>query len=351
MNRPRFSCCLPTFAFPGAALYRTPGYAAVDPTDLLPLGREIEALGFDGIFVPDHLMTGRDDAVLEGWTVLAALAAATERVRLGLIKQSIFFRPPGLTAKMAATLDQLSGGRLTFFCGTGAFENEHTALGLDWPRDPAVQVEHLGQQLRLLRALWQGREPVTERFGPYAVDAAVCAPQPVQEPLPLWLSGIDPASLELTAAMAQGWNVPPVTLDEFRRRHGLLAAAMAGANRPLVDIEVSLEIQLLVAEDRAALRDMLKRLVALDPEARTGGGPALLAADDPFLTGATDELPAALADTWLVGTPDEVAGRIAAFAAAGVDHFLLWFVDLPDRGGLQRFGETVLRRFASGSIM
>src|SRR5262245_48288511 len=96
----RFGFCVPTFALPGAGLFRTPGYAALDPATTMMLGRAAEELGYDSLWVADHLMLGQDDAILEGWTTLAALGGATRRVRLGMIHQANGFRHPALAAKM-----------------------------------------------------------------------------------------------------------------------------------------------------------------------------------------------------------------------------------------------------------
>lgn len=111
-------------------------------------------------------------------------------------------------------------------------------------------------------------------------------------------------------------------------------------NRPFDEIEKSLEIQILIAPDRAALRERLRAIVALAP-ARETPDPELAA----FLDGTTDDLPEIVAETWLAGTPDEIAGRIDAYVAEGISHFMLWFVDAPDDAGLRMFAGEVLPRF------
>jgi alkanesulfonate monooxygenase SsuD/methylene tetrahydromethanopterin reductase-like flavin-dependent oxidoreductase (luciferase family) len=92
----RFGFCVPNFALPGAGLFRTPGYAAPDSATTMALGRAAEELGYDSLWVADHLMLGQDDAILEGWTTLAARAGATQRVRLGMIHQANGFQHPRL---------------------------------------------------------------------------------------------------------------------------------------------------------------------------------------------------------------------------------------------------------------
>ncbi|MCB0089969.1 MAG: LLM class flavin-dependent oxidoreductase, partial [Caldilineaceae bacterium] len=106
MHPIQFGFCVPIFASPGGRLFRTANYAALDASVTMRMAQEADALGYDALWVADHLMLGQDNAILEGWTTLAALAGATRRARLGLIHQAHFFRQPALTAKMAATLDQ-----------------------------------------------------------------------------------------------------------------------------------------------------------------------------------------------------------------------------------------------------
>src|SRR5690242_12763482 len=105
MNRTlRLGYCVPAFASPGPKLFRTPSVFKLDAQSILGGAREAERLGFDSIWVCDHLMIGRDHAVVEGWTTLAAIAGATSVPQLGLIHQSNLFRPAPVAAKMMATL-------------------------------------------------------------------------------------------------------------------------------------------------------------------------------------------------------------------------------------------------------
>ncbi len=146
--------------------------------------------------------------------------------------------------------------------------------------------------------------------------------------------------LEICALYGQGWNSTPVALPELRQRLAALADACARVGRPFAELEKSLEIQILVAPDRAALRQRLREIIALAP------------ADQPLdadlcalLDGETDELPATFAQTWICGTPDEAAQRIREYVAAGITHVMLWFVDAPRLDGMQLFAEQIAPRF------
>src|SRR5437870_8265779 len=129
MHPVRFGYCVPIFAWPGGNLFRTPSLPALDPRGALTSAQAAEALGYDSIWVADHLMLGKDEAILEGWTTLAAIAGGTQRAQLGIIHQGHFFRHPAVAAKMIATLDQLSGGRFIYFADTGTRASEHQAYG------------------------------------------------------------------------------------------------------------------------------------------------------------------------------------------------------------------------------
>ena len=144
----------------------------------------------------------------------------------------------------------------------------------------------------------------------YSVKNAVLAPKPAQRPHPpIWLGEAHPMIMEATAKYAQGWNSVPVGLPELRRRLGLLRDACAKVNRNYDEIEKTFEIQILVAPTHDALRGKIRAMLALvmndpiDPELTL------------YLSGETDQLPAMIRDTWLAGTPDEVAAQIREYTA------------------------------------
>ncbi|MDQ3412849.1 MAG: LLM class flavin-dependent oxidoreductase, partial [Chloroflexota bacterium] len=350
----QFGFCLPIFASPGINLFRAPGYAELDALVTMELGRLADALGYDSLWVADHLMLGKDDAILEGWTVLAALAGATSRAKLGMIHQANYFRHPALAAKMSATLDQISGGRLIHFLDCGYMRREYVNYDLPWNDDLDRRIADLIEATELILALWTTDGPVTHTGQTYHVDNAILNPKPVQQPHPpLWFGEATPGILDACARYGQGWNTTPVSIPELRTRLAALDAACERAGRSRSELELSLETQILIAPDLDSLRERLRWMVEL----ATGGQPL---PDDiqPFLDryaehagllrfvrGETDELPAKLAVDWLIGTPDQIARRLRDYIAEGISHFLLWFMDAPNTDGMRLFASEVAPRF------
>ena len=170
-----------------------------------------DAAGADDLWIDDHLLADegdRDDPKLEGWSTLAAVAAVTTRARLGLLVAANTFRSPGLTAKLATTVDHISGGRAILGIGGGWFEEEHLAFGLDeeFGSGFGERLDRLAEAVPLIRRLLDGERVTTEgRF--YAFRDAVCEPRPVRPHLPILIGGSGPRkTLPLVAHYADLWN-------------------------------------------------------------------------------------------------------------------------------------------------
>jgi len=340
MHPIQFGYCVPIFAYPGGRFFRTPNYAELDPPKTMKAAQTADQLGYDSLWVADHLMLGRDNAIMEGWTTLAALAGSTQRAKLGMIHQGHFFRNPALAAKMTATLDQISGGRFIYFIDAGYGRAEHLAYGLPYPDTMEERIKQVVEGLELTLALWQAREPISHTSEHFQVKDAVCNPPPVQQPHPpVWFGEAHQPILEACARYGQGWNTVPVGFAEVRKRLDALAAACQAIGRSADEIEKSLEVQIMIAPDHATLRQRLQAMIALAPVDEPN--PALQA----YLNGGTDTVPPALAETWLIGTPDEVEAQVRRYIAMGISHFLLWFVDAPVEDGLRLFAEQVMPRF------
>jgi alkanesulfonate monooxygenase SsuD/methylene tetrahydromethanopterin reductase-like flavin-dependent oxidoreductase (luciferase family) len=340
MNYPiQFGFCVPIFAAPGNYFFRTPNYPALDVPTTMRVSLLADELGYDSLWVADHLMLGKDDAIMEGWTTLATLAGSTKHAKLGIIHQAHFFRNPALSAKMIATLDQISGGRFIYFIDGGTRASEHLAYGLPHPYTFEERLAVMLEGLELTLQLWQSETPVNFHARHYHAVDAVCTPRPVQKPHPpIWFGEAHPETLKAAARHAQGWNTVPVPMKELERRLEALKSACQEAGRPYDQIEKTLEIQILIAKSRDGLRERFREMLShTNSEA-----PESLR---PFLSGATDTLPAEIADSWIIGTPDEVSAQVQRYLDMSFTHFMLWFVDMPREDGLRLFAEQVAPRF------
>ena len=261
-----------------------------------------------------------------------------------------YFRHPALTAKMVATLDRISGGRVIFFMDLGYQKREYVAFGLPWEDEIQDRAADLEEAHDLIHTLWTDFGRVTYEGERWQVRDAVFAPLPLQEPYPpIWFGEVSPEVLNICARRGDGWNTVPVSIEELRNRISLLKAACDEVGRDIAEIQISLETQVLIAPDLPSLRAKLRTLVDL------GGDqnhlPAEIApyvhlyAKDPstlaFLAGDTDDLPEPMATDWIIGTPDQVKNRIDAYIAEGVGHFMFWFMDAPTLDGVELLANTL----------
>lgn len=179
-------------------------------TEICDLARGAEKAGFRSFWVSDHFFGGPggtpDRNCLESWTLLAALARDTKTIRLGVLVAAVQYRNPALQAKVAASVDHISGGRLEFGVGAGWKEDEYRAYGYDFP-SAGERVNQLREGLEITRRLWQD-DRATFHGKHYRIDDAVCAPKPTQRPRPpIWIGGAGPRVMRLAARYADGFDL------------------------------------------------------------------------------------------------------------------------------------------------
>ena len=304
----RFGLALPHYGF------SLPDREPISHDHLLSWARRAERLGFDSVWVSDHLFysfarygAGQDRiGSLEPLTALAAAAVATERVRLGTLVLGAPFRHPSILAKMAAGIDQLSGGRLDLGVGAGWLEDEFASFGFPFG-DIGKRFERLEETLRVLGALFAGG-PATVEGPSVRLREAELQPAPVQTPIPIWVGGKGgPRLLRLTARHAAGWNVVWRTAPEaYAERVDAARSICEVEGRDPATLRLSVGLYGLIGEDEGAARAVFARGRADMP----GGA----------LDAETYE--SWCADT-LSGSPDRVLDRVAVFEALGVEELIL----------------------------
>lgn len=186
-----------------------PGAAQIAWPDLRETWQAADRMGFSTCWIPDHFYAGYGDPdgpCLEAWTALAALAASTERVRLGTMVMGNTYRHPAVLANMAATLDHVSNGRLILGIGAGWMKSEHDGYGIDLPV-PRERIARLDEACQVLKLLWTEKRASFEGTY-YRLENALCEPKPLQKPrIPLLIGGGgEKLTLRVVARHADEWN-------------------------------------------------------------------------------------------------------------------------------------------------
>lgn len=238
--------------------------------DILRIWQEADTLpNIEHAWLFDHPMPiMRADPAgpcLDGWTLLAALAAQTKRLRLGLMVASNVNQTPPWLAKRAATVDIISDGRLEFGLGAGGVEREHTAYGTDF--FPAGElVRRLGESCEIIRRMWT--EPVIDFEGRYYhLQQAYCEPKPVQKPTPPFVIGGvgEQLTLRVVAQHADVWNYPryPLgTVEEFQQKNIVLDRYCAGVGRDPTTLARSVQVLIDPRENPVATRQTIQDFIA-----------------------------------------------------------------------------------------
>lgn len=221
----------------------------VDAAQLIDSWSMCDDLGFDHVWVMDHLappVGDRRGAVLEAWTLLAAMTQVVRRARVGVMVSANTFRHPSLLAKMATTVDHLSNGRLELGLGAAWVKQEHDALGLPFP-GAGQRIHQLDEACQVLKLLWTGQE-VTFAGECYTLAGALAQPCNVQTPHPpIWIGGAgEQLTLRVVARHADAWNVyQEISAERFRYLSKVLDSYCAEIGRPAAEIRRTKEIRIV----------------------------------------------------------------------------------------------------------
>ncbi|HJQ82675.1 MAG TPA: TIGR03560 family F420-dependent LLM class oxidoreductase [Candidatus Binatia bacterium] len=292
--------------------------------DLVGTWKEAEALGFDSAWLFDHFVPifgGEDGPCLEGWTLLAALAAATNRMQIGVLVTGNTYRNPALLAKMATTVDHVSHGRLALGIGAGWFEREHTAYGFAF-ETPRARARRLAEGLEVITRLWGEDHPSFDGTY-YKLDRAPFAPPNVAKPRPPIIIGGKGKQwiVPLVARYGDGWNaVTGVTPDGIRERRKIIAQECDRIHRNPCPTYVS----------------VLLPLVAITDVPLAGAAVRL---------GARAVVDKEVAASILADSPSAIQARIRPYVDAGATEIILSLRPPFDRGLLRRFVKDVMPAF------
>jgi probable F420-dependent oxidoreductase len=330
----RFGLSLPHYGF------SLPGGAPITFDAMSEWAVRAERAGFDSIWISDHFFYSfaryGDDpmpiAAVEPLTAIAGLATVTERIRLGTLVLSAPFRHPSIVAKMATTIDAISGGRLDLGVGAGWLEQEFTAFGYAYG-SIGDRFDTLEETLQVLQALVAG-EPATFDGPTVALRGARLVPAPVQPRIPVWVGGKGgPRLLRLAARHADGWNAAwRWTPKAYGERAAAARAACEVEGRDPSTFRLSLGLYSLLGETDGAFLEAFERGRSSMPgNAMRGETEASWRADT------------------LSGTPEQVIERIRTFEALGVEEIVIapWVLpfSVPEPEVVDLFAEQVLPAF------
>jgi F420-dependent oxidoreductase-like protein len=277
--------------------------------------------GFDSFWVMDHFYQlpvhgSVEEPFLDAWTVLPALAAVTSRIRLGAMVSPVGYRNPALLARMGASLDHISRGRMNFGFGAGGFRPEYQAYGFAFVEKPSLRLAQMKEALQLILGLWS--EACFTFHGEYFhVEEAILEPKPIQRPHPpILIGGVGPrVTLRIIAEMGDACNLwgPP---DEFARERELLKRHCEEAGRDESTIEKTTYDLVVCAPTEAALKQKIERLLPKGVE--------------PWMA--------------LVGTSSQLVDVVGEYERVGADHLCMDFAG-NDPESYELFVDEVLAKF------
>lgn len=306
--------------------------AGIDPTEHWPtmtrVATAIEAAGYESLWVYDHFHTvpaPTQEVTYEAWTLMSALAVATDTVRLGQMCTCNSYRPPAYLAKVAASIDVISGGRLEMGIGAGWYEHEYLGYGYEFPK-PSVRIGQLREGVEIMRRMWTEDEVHLEgRY--WHLQGAICRPKPVQEPhIPFWIAGGgEQLTLNVAARYADYTNFGG-SVDQFVHKSEVLAGHCADVGTDYDAIVRSANFNVICAETEAEVAERLDWLEA--HVARY--------VDADRAAGARSHLEG------MAGTPDQLVERFRPWVEAGMSYAICYFPEAAwDTTGLELFARGV----------
>lgn len=287
---------------------------------------------WDSVWVYDHFHTvpvPTDEATHEAWSLMSAFAATTERVKLGQMCTAMSYRNPAYLAKVAATVDVISGGRTQMGIGGGWYEHEWRAYGYGFP-SAGERLGRLDEGVQIMRDAWRdGRVTFDGKY--YQVDDAIVAPTPPQEGgLPLWIAGGgEKVTLRIAAKYAQYTNFSSAPA-EFERKSQILAGHCGEVGTDYGAIVRSANVNSVIAGSESEVKDRLRAI--RDRQVPKAGEDAV----DAMLSNVASPDSA-------TGTPEQVVERLTRLRDLGCEYAILYFPEAAyDRSGIELFEREVI---------
>jgi len=279
-------------------------------------------MGYDSLWVCDHLYGPQSPSIpiLEAWSLLAALAASTERVELGTLVTPTGMRNPAHLGKTIATVDNIAGGRVIPGFGAGWMDREHTDFAMPFPPAPQ-RLRQMEETLQLLAAMWDPEAADASFDGEFVhADHVVCLPKPPRRP-PVLIGGTgEKVTLRMAARYADIWNNSAAGQSELPRKIDVLRGHLADIGRDAADVRISQQCLVIIGNDEQAAE-------------------AAIASAEKVFGGHLGDPRGPLA---IAGSPGRVIEQIQRHVELGCDMFMVEFFGRDTREPAQLFAETVL---------
>lgn len=293
---------------------------------------DCERLGFDSIWLYDHLVlyTKPEEDCLEGWVTMASLCRESDHIRFGILVTANTFRHPALLAKMASTIDVISGGRLEFGIGAAWCGEEHRAYGIPFP-SYATRVAQLDEAVEIVKRMWtEEKASFSGRY--YTINDAINYPKPVQKPHPpIWIGGLGRKLLKVVAKHADVYNADIFTSPtECGRRISILTEFCRDVGRDPEEIEKTVFALASIADTTEEAKKKADMCIS------RSGLTEVVSKKDPKL------------ESVIYGTPRRCVEKIEQYVQAGVKGFVLVFPLFPqvyELESLKRFANEVMPQF------
>jgi alkanesulfonate monooxygenase SsuD/methylene tetrahydromethanopterin reductase-like flavin-dependent oxidoreductase (luciferase family) len=296
----------------------------------LDAAQRVDRLGYDHLWTWDHLYAIFGDPhqpIFEGWTSLAAWAAATQQVRLGLLVGANTFRNPGLVAKTASTLDHISGGRAILGIGGAWFDLEHQAHGIDFGSGFGQRLDWMDESVGAMRALLDGEHVTSAPGAHYAFDDLVHDPRPIQPRLPIMIGGSgEKKTLRSVARYADMWNaMGPV--EVMRHKIEVLRGHCDAVGRDIGEIEFTLGVKFTIRDSEAEAKRVCEAAMAHNKTPLSE-----VEDDDTFWNGTPELLAEKLMPYVELGFTTVISEQPAPFDTETLERFIGEVKPLIDRG-------------------
>ena len=307
--------------------------STLDWENIKRLALRAEEVGYYSVWFGDHLTGGGDlaghDSRFECWTLMSALAPQLETLRVGPLVLSNSFRNPALLAKMAATLDVISNGRLEMGIGAGWMQREYEAYGYEY-LPPAVRIKQMEEGIRVMKLLWTEEKP-SFKGKYYQVKDSICEPKPVQKPYPPLMVGGwgEKLTMRVVAKEADRCNFPLLPIDKYKHLLDVLRDHCKTVGRVYDDIEKTLFAGVCLFKNEQVAVEKLKKV----HESRKPEMPF-----EEWLNNYKNRV--------IFGTVDDCIERLKAYNSLGVTYYILRFEggehSILDEEGFGLFNEHVL---------